>query len=176
MAQPEPIWTPGGRIISSYMNAPALGMAYTDDGASTVWPSANLGFKIRLFNARAFTPTHAFWKNGAAVAGNVDVGVYEPDSETLIAQLDGGAEAQAGVNAMQFDAFTTPIPAGYVDIAISLSDGATATLFAQTETVVRAMAASQMAAAHVLPATWVPADPSNFAAILPLFGFLDRAY
>jgi hypothetical protein len=174
MVQPKDVFVAAPRILTSYGALGAFGLGHPDLGASTAWPNANEGFKVRVWNPIAFTPTQAFTMNGATAAGNVDLGIYEPDSETLIGQL-AAPIAQAGTNAPQFYAFTTPIPRGYVDLAMSCSLG-TATLFAQTDTIVRALAATQMAAAHALPATWVPADPSDFAAILPLFGFIDRPY
>lgn len=56
-----------------------------------------------------FVIQKAFWYNGAAVSGNVDVGVYLPDGTRLCSV---GSTAQAGTNAIQSAALSYQLPPG----------------------------------------------------------------
>jgi hypothetical protein len=64
------------------------------------WPTANLaiGWPIWVTCSDSFIATQAFVMNGDAVAGNLDLGVYDLAGNRLAST---GSTAQAGVNTLQ---------------------------------------------------------------------------
>jgi hypothetical protein len=141
---------------------------------STTWPNANEAFYIRVVNPTEFTPSFAWWFNGATVNGNMDVGIYTTDFVRLGST---GAVAQADINQVQVTAFATTIPAGELILGIS-SSSATATIRMWTPlgtngvNVPDTLEAAQQTSAHVLPNPAVPAQPTDFQ-LVPAFGFYD---
>lgn len=140
--------------------------------ASAVWPSANLGIYVPFALPRTMTVLKLWWLNGATVAGNVDVGIYDAALNKVIAS---GATAQATINVLQaVDIADTvlPGPANYY-MALSASLG-TATFFRTTPVIeaLKAMGCAQQASAHPLPASLTLAAIAQ--AYLPIFGLAFR--
>lgn len=134
-----------------------------------VWPAANDAIFVPfcIFD-ETVTIARVWWYNGTAVAGNVDVGVYDTNGTKL---FSSGAIAQAGTSAPQSTDITDYVlgPGAYY-MGISCSS-ASATIFRSAGVDVqmeRLMGMFKMASAHVLPAT------ATFAAVdaayVPLFG------
>src|SRR2546428_13019380 len=66
---------------------------------SAVWPAANLILYIPLYVAAPGLAQGLFWQNGAAVAGNVELAIYDEDGNKLATT---GLVAAAGTNAPQY--------------------------------------------------------------------------
>jgi hypothetical protein len=85
-----------------------------------VWPVANTAIFVPVlvpFRARIF---QLGIYNGAAVSGNVDVGLYDEQGKRLISS---GSQVQAGVSALQmFDVADTDVGPGLIYIASVLSN------------------------------------------------------
>lgn len=116
-----PIITPGSRIASGVAMAAAV----------TAVPFSNTpGAALS-----AFSPVHpqerilvrkVGWRNGAAVAGNVELAIYDRDMQQI---QTTGSVAQAGVNAVQeVDWTDLALDAGLYYVALGI-DSATAALF-----------------------------------------------
>lgn len=147
-------------VISSLSEAAAgdFGIAHAAGAvASAVYPVASLALFIPFTVAGDDRPYRVYskiiWNNGAAVSGNIDVGVYDAKGNKL---ASAGSTAQAGTTAPQVFSFATPlklVPGRYY-LAIAM-DNVTGTLarIAPTAASVRCMGLGQMAAAFPLPAT-----------------------
>lgn len=117
-----------------------------------------------------------WWANGAAVAGNVDVGVY-----TLNGALVGsaGATAQATTNVIQPKILGSPlfIPAGAYMIFMSCSS-TTAQFWRQSTTALRnaQMLGMQQISGTVSPLPSQATFSSITSTYLPLFGITRVTY
>lgn len=140
--------------------------------ASATYPAADraLFYPVRL--SQPVLVKVLYWVNGATVAGNVDVGIYDEAGTRL---LSTGSTAQATVSVLQqVNVTDTLIGPGlfYLAIAASL---ATATFLSQNaaaDTMLQAGVA-QMATAMPLPAT---ATLEKMVSVYkPLFGASLRA-
>ena len=141
--------------------------------ASALWPSANLAIAVPYRLDDRITVRRLWLNNGTAVAGNVDIGIYDRSWNLLVS---AGSTAQAGTGTLQyFDVTDTVIGPGLIYIAASCSDAATATAvrFAHPVASSRACGIVQMAAALALPATFVPAIMAQ--VYVPHAGFTTRA-
>jgi hypothetical protein len=138
---------------------------------SATWPAANRAIYVPL---RVATPTvfsQAWLKNGSAVSGNVDIGIYSADGTRLVST---GSTAQSGTNAYQtIDMTDTLVGRGLYYIALSI-DNTTATTFRRNldAASMRGVGVAQEASASPLPAS------ATFAAVvsayMPEFGVLGR--
>ncbi len=142
--------------------------------ASTAWPSANLGLFVPFVipPRRSFGSLRAVIANGAAVSGNVDVGVYRSDY-SLIAST--GAVAQSGTSTIQdLAALAVDLGPGQYYLGMSCSSGTATNTMMTTYAggTLAALGCFQMAAAHPLPATVTPAVYAQ--SVLPLFGISRR--
>lgn len=146
--------------------------------ASAVWPVANTAFYVPFSIDAPYLVKTVFWANGAAVAGNVDVGVYTADMAALL--FNAGSTVQATTGVPQAVALGTPVllePGSY-QMAMSASSHSAAFLAASNSaagaTPLQALGCSNQAAAGVpLPAAATPATPT-FVSYAPLFGFSSR--
>ena len=166
--------TPSGYFIAP-LSGLSIGIDIAAIGAATPTSVAhgtnNLARVYPFYVPEPIIVLSAYSFNGATAAGNVDIGIY---SEALALLVSTGAVAQAGTNALQEYALTdTTIPRGryYAAISCSLS---TATFFSNAYNLHfgKLQGLAQMATAHVLPSTLVPAAVSS--AIQPVFGFSIR--
>ena len=100
MFQPGPL----GRqaITISPWSPHAQTFIYTNKWGLTVtsgqWPAAGTVLFMPFFLDAAVTVMKAWWYNGSAVAGNLDLGVYRPDGSRIVSI---GTTAQAGTTAVQ---------------------------------------------------------------------------
>jgi hypothetical protein len=89
------------------------------------WGTANTGFFIPFNVGSMITVKQLAIYNGATVAGNLDVGIYDAEGHRLVSS---GSVAQAGVGAIQlFDITDTVLPPGLYYAALAC-DNATATV------------------------------------------------
>lgn len=116
-------------LIISPLSRCALGQAGGIGGtnlSSVAYPTANVAMLVPFRVLTAMPVKQVWWMQGATVAGNVDVGVYNLDARLL---LSGGAVAQsvAGVSAIGQVTFSTPTilyPGGYyLAVACSSATG-----------------------------------------------------
>lgn len=137
--------------------------------ASAVWPSANLAIFVPFALRVPYLVKTLWWANGAAVAGNVDCGIYTDGGALL---TSAGSTAQAGTNVIQSVALATPVLLEPMSGYIALSASSTSAAFFRYATNARQgplMGFAQQASAVPLPASFTLASYSN--AYVPLFGF-----
>lgn len=96
--------------------------------ASGVVGAANRAMAWPFWLPTAVTYTHAWIQNGATVAGNLEIGVYNLD---LTKHTTTGSFAQAGTSTLQVQATTFTLAAGSYFLWVSASD-ATATVIRDT--------------------------------------------
>jgi hypothetical protein len=142
---------------------------------SSTWPSANLAIyvPVTIPDRASFASLRAFFVNASAVAGNVDVGIYD---EAWARIASTGAVAQAGTAVVQdLAALAAVLAPGRYYLAASCSS-ASATNYTLTGFVAGELAAlglAQQATAHPLPATATPVAYAQ--TILPSFGISSVA-
>jgi len=73
---------------------------------SLAWPSAGLALYIPEYIAAPGLVVGAFWQNGTAVAGNVELALYDEDGNKLATT---GLIAAATVSVPQYTAFASPV-------------------------------------------------------------------
>jgi hypothetical protein len=125
---------------------------------SAVWPTTNLAIFVPFILAQHALATQMSHQNGAAVSGNVDVGIYDERGNRLISK---GSTAQAGISSLQVHDITdTELVPGVYFKAIAV-DNTTATILRGGMNIqpARACGMAQMATAFPLP------NPATFAAI-----------
>lgn len=140
------------------MAGESLAMTGASPNVSAVWPSANLAIFIPFVIYRPSIAYHLSLHNGAAVSGNVDMGIYDERGNRLVSK---GSTAQAGTTTIQpFDITDTLLmPASYY-VGLALDNGVGTVERSATQAVQqRVCGMQQMAAAFVLPAT------ATFAAL-----------
>lgn len=93
------------------LNTLAGSMAALDlSTGSAVWPGVNAVIVLPFSLPYAATFSRVSWFNGAAVSGNLDVGIYNEDGTKIVTN---GSVAQAGISTIQVVNLTsTPLAAG----------------------------------------------------------------
>lgn len=136
--------------------------------------AVNLALAVPFVVHGNYVVKRLWWLNGSAVAGNVDVGVY---NSSFVRLISTGATAQAGVDTLQsVDVADTTIAAGQYFMAISASNTVTARFGGRAGgSVARLQAAgcSIMAAGHPLPDPFVPEAVSSQSDVI-IFGVTNR--
>lgn len=143
---------------------------------STTWagPGANGAVFVPFALDGDFLVSTVWWANGAAVAGDVDAGVYSIAGARL---ASCGSVAQAVTDVVQSAAVTTPVtlPAGMYYLALAASS-ASARFYMQALAVgfeaTKSLGICSMASAFPLPSTATLAVAASTA--MPLFG-ISRA-
>lgn len=127
--------------------------------ATTVWPLANRAIFVPFRIKGRINVAQLFSSNGAAVSGNIDLGIYAIDGTRILSK---GSTAQAGTSALQaLDVTDKFIAAGSYFFACAL-DNTTGTLLALASGTLGLTILTgcyQMASAFPLPAT------ATFAAL-----------
>lgn len=168
-------------VISSYsyesLGVPLAARVHAGGSApsSSTWPSANLALGVPLNLDRDYTITTLWWANGAAVAGNVDVGIYTLSGARL---TSSGSIAQAGTNVVQPFALGTPltVPAGAYMMFLACSS-TTSQFWRHGTTAVRnakMLGMVQLSGAIPLPAQ--ATFTATASTYLPLFGITRVTY
>ena len=141
--------------------------------ASAVWPTANRAIYVPFVIVEQVTVVKLWMYNGLAAAnGNIDIGIYNATSLSLL--VSSGAVATAGAGVVQdFDVTDTALPPGRYYLAASLSSGTDATLRWAPVVIFEALPIATEAAAHPLPATATPVAPAA-SAYVPLMGLSLR--
>jgi len=137
---------------------------------SSAWPANNRALYVPFQIDFEYRIKRFFWLNGSAVAGNIDMGIYDILGNKLAST---GSTAQSGTSATQIANATAEIllaPGSYymamaassTSMRIQASAGAGAS-------VLRVNGLMQEDSALPLPATFTPA--AGAFAIYPLMGF-----
>lgn len=142
--------------------------------ANVAYASANRAVYIPVLIPQRATFVKAFWWNGATVAGNVDVGLYD-DAWSRIAST--GSTAQSGANSLQeVDITDFAVPPGRYYLAFASSDATAtfSTVAAPDALRMPSIGAAQEASALPLPVTATPAVITQ--TIIPIYGFSRRTH
>lgn len=154
----------------------SLGVGYLGSSAwsAAVWPAANRVVLIPFRVYRPFAIQRAFWYNGATVAGNVEVAVYDEEFNRLVTT---GSTVMAGASVIQSAAIaSTELVAGLYYLAM-ISDSATATFFRRglASATCRAGGMLQVTTGAIpLAATLTPVTVSS--AHCPMCGVSQRSF
>lgn len=157
------------RFTPSQSNFTVFGTLGTP--ASAVWPTANRAIYVPLILPFAYPVKRAFWMNGTAVAGNVDLGIFNADTAAKL--FSTGATAQAGTSVAQYVAVDWLIPPGEYYLALSLSSGSGTTLRSTGITTQNILGYLQEGSAHPLPTSMTPVAIT--VAYVPVFGITKLA-
>ena len=143
--------------------------------ADLTWPSANLAVYIPFTLAESITAYKMWVFNGAAVSGNLDIGIYNEAGTKLIAT---GSTAQSGTTAIQtVDVADTALGPGTFYLALVLDNGTGKVrqqLFSTSPTIYPTVCGiAQESSAFPLPASFTLATNTTFGGG-PVFGFSRR--
>lgn len=151
---------PGGLSTNSMDLCPSFAAAVANgySAASAVYPTANRALFYPVFCQEPFTARFMGIANGTAVAGNVDVGIYDVLGNRLVSS---GSVAQAGTSTVQtFNIADTDIPMGWYFLAVACSSTTAQFMrMSAANQLLRAHCVMQMDTALPLPAT------ATFAAL-----------
>lgn len=142
---PPPVLSP------SCLFGPAGG-AQTNAQSSAVWPSANQALYVPFWTPVPLVIARILVLNGAAVSGNLDVGIYDQDGTRLVSS---GSTAQAGVSDVQeIDITDTLVGPGRFYAALALDNTTGTNLFfgSNSANQVRLLGVLLQASAFPLPA------------------------
>lgn len=137
-----------------------IGNLAVSNALSAAWPAANTALYIPFYLPGPILVVKLFSLNGAAVSGNIDMGIYDEKGTRMVS---AGSTVQTGTSTIQeFDVTDTIIGPGLFYLAVAL-DNATGTLFRASlgSTYLKAMGMQQQATAFPLPATATFASVSN---------------
>lgn len=95
---PWSMWGVGGTVLG-WSTGTAL--------ASATWPAADRSILCPVTVTDTITVRKLWVKNGTAVAGNLDLGIYDATATTLIAST--GEVLQAGTSAIQSQSITATV-------------------------------------------------------------------
>jgi hypothetical protein len=173
--QPPALCRPGEITITPWsyqsLGAALMGMGIVA-AASNNFVTANLAVFVPFGVPEPVTITKMFWGNGAAVAGNLDAGIYATNGTRLVST---GSTAQASVSVTQtVDITDTMLARGVYYLALcSDTSGATQKLTANLPAagIGQSLGLLQQATAFPLASN---ANPATFAkyvsAFIPMFG------
>lgn len=135
----------------------------------TYAPVASRALYVPVQVAETITVYRMAWTNGATVAGNIDVGIYDESFSRLVSI---GSTAQAGVSTMQVvDIADTVLVAGTYFLAF-VRDDITATFArssASDATVLELSGVQHMAAGFPLPATATGLSAPNTSVLIAVY-------
>lgn len=160
------------RVVISPASPESIGaeLSALSAAVSGTWPTANTAIFVPFV---VYTPIIAVKMgiaNGAAVSGNVDVGIYDDQQNRLVSM---GSTAQSGVSAIQsFDITDTTLQPGVYFMAMNM-DNTTGTNTRWGTGVAGASGGfgvyNQAVGAVTLPATAAFASPTGNGIIPALF-------
>lgn len=143
--------------------------------ASTVWSGAAVGIFVPIRLTQRRTYVRAWWSNGTAVAGNIDLGVYTISGATGTKLQSTGATLQAGASTLQTVTISWTFDPGLYYLAISSSDATTATTFRSSAAAVYARNTGCFQAATQSPLA-TPVTVVAYAQTgMPFFGLAEQA-
>lgn len=167
-----PVFDGSLTVISTFSWAATgdVGICLAGTYASTAPASANGATFIPFRVQETVLVKKMGWRNGAGVAGNADMGIYDIANARRIST---GSVAQAGASSWQItDIADTTLSPGYYWMAFVASTVTTATYWASAPgaQLLRTLGCYGQASALPLPATSTPAQPPpNYLPWIALF-------
>lgn len=164
---------PGVIFVSHFAAAFDLLGGIPSSQGSAVWPSANRAILVPFEIGSPRIVTQMAWRNGAAVSGNVDAGIYDLLGNRIVAV---GGVAQASTSTQQAGDLTDTVLRPGVYLMALVLDNTTGTIprwAVPTANIMGVHGIRQADTAYPLPSTITIADPS--AAFVPFFGVGLRA-
>jgi hypothetical protein len=147
------------------------GFAYGWGTPATGSPVANLGYLFPFSVSDTYVVQNGFIVNGTAVAGNVDIGIYDGSGNRLVSS---GAIAQSGTSTIQLLPMSYTLSPGLYYCAFSASSASANFLTWPTSVVwFRIVGHFQITSGHPLPSTATLASPLNNN--IPIFGLTRMA-
>lgn len=136
-----------------------LWFSRTSSAGSAAYPAANRALFAPVYVHNPITVSKIVAHNGAAVSGNIDVGIYIPNEDdpiTATRLVSSGTTAQTGTSVRQvFDITDTSLGRGTYYLAVAMDNTTGALLFATNGNAFTCAITGCMAAetSFVLPAT-----------------------
>jgi hypothetical protein len=132
------------------------------------WPAAGRAIGVKFILATPVVVKQAAWINGASVAGNVSIGIYNNDTGALMVSASA---AQAGVNAVQaVDLTDTTLMPGTYLMAMSTDNTSQFVRVSINAVIQRGLEVSQItSSAYPLPSSWSWSAPGS--TTLPVMSF-----
>lgn len=154
----QSMWAFGGTAVGFSIATPT----------SAVWPSANLGIFVPITLPGPFVVRAGWTRNGSAVAGNMDIGVFGLDGTLIVST---GSTAQSGTSTFQIVSMgPTLLPPGGYYMALSASS-ASAQFVRNTYTAGTGLRyAGVLQAASQVPLANLPTFAAPANDYLPVFG------
>lgn len=135
---------------------------------SATFPAANRAILVPFNVYETIRVVRMAVANGAATAGNLDLGIYTADFTRL---TSSGSTAQSGTSALQTVTVEASLTPGLYYMAIAMSSASAQVLrLAPLAAFCQSWGMRQMASAFPLPTTITPAAPAS--SYLPIFGLL----
>lgn len=158
--------------IGHYLVASGAGGAMASH-SSKVWQSANRAYLFPFTTHRPELALQLWVSNGAAVSGNIDIGIYNSDGTRIVST---GSTAQAGISTIQAVTVSAWLPAGLLYLALVLDNttGTTQTCTAAGTIDRFGIGHAEVASAFPLPATLTLAQAVNMTQT-PFFGLSTNA-
>jgi hypothetical protein len=144
-------------------------------GASALYPTAALAIFVPVRLTQRRTYVRAWWLNGAAVAGNADLGVYTISGTTATKVQSIGATAQAGVSAMQTVTISWTLDPGLYYLAFSHSEATTGQYWRAVPNATIARVSGLYTAATQNPLGASITVAADATAYVPFFGLAEQA-
>jgi hypothetical protein len=164
---------PNSTVISMCGDWSAAGQWFSNSNVSygsVAWTTANKATYLPFQVDRPMTIYQMAWENGATIATNLDVGIYDVLGNQLVSS---GSIAHSGASVAQAVDITDTalLPGTYY--AAMVFDGTTQTIFGCAITavqaqVMRVLGVQQQTSAFPLPATATFANPTNGTAPMPV--------
>lgn len=132
-------------------------------------PTANCIKYIPFTLRETVTVYKLWWHNGANVAGNVDVGIYDANGTRI---TSSGVTAQSGTNSIQSVTLGTPISIGPGSFYLAALETSTSGRLAMNSTgveIIKTWGVLEQLSTSPLPATATFGTPT--IALTPLVGF-----
>lgn len=140
------------------------GIVLANTGTSTVWPAIDLAIFQLVCTPVPLTIAQLFVNNGAAIFGNIDVGLYALDGTRIVSS---GSTAQSGASSMQvFNVTDTPIGPGayYMAVALNTTTGTVAAQVLGSAQIGQLMGLAEQTSAFALPANATLATSTRLLA------------
>jgi hypothetical protein len=156
-----------------FASAALLLAGATGGNDDTTWPAANRAYVVPFTMNGDYTGTMFWWVNGTVGGHNVDIGIYDADTNALVTST--GSTAQSGTSNFQRVSKSFSLSSGRYYLAFAV-DSAAARIHTHQAVgnvslqTLKLVGCAEMSTAFPLPATFVPAALANTILVQAGFG------